>query len=237
MEMFGIQNMTKISGFYTNICSHINDWLNEHKLSEFEKVFVTKDKRPVIGLHSTTTRSLELILEEGFNVRHPEAKISGYVGSSPGKNKDFVGDDWSEAKFASPYGDKQGKRNSNHYISYTIGIARNIQPVFLFFDKHGINLNKLLELYPEGYVEFPMIISAFKDTSDKKIKVNPYGWIECWDPDEQCILLGVIYVKFTFDQIVDMYTDKYYDVFVIKNEMDYRIEWFDEFRQDYVVVR
>lgn len=224
--MFGrIQDTSKLDKFYIDICSHIDLWLTEHTLSEYDKLFITKNKHPIIGLHSTTPRSLESILENGFNTKHSEAVIFGEMPN------------WSEVKFASPYvkGDKiHGSRYHNQYISYTNGIQRNIRPIFEFFGAHGINLNKLAEKYPNRLVEFPIIIAAFKNTSDKKINVG--DWIECWDPNEQVIILGIINVQLTFDEIVDMYLSKKYDVYVLKNNLNYEIVWSDNIKQNYKIV-
>ncbi len=225
--MFGIiKDTSKLDKFYVNICLDIDKWLSEHTLSEFEQLFVTENKHPIIGLHSTIPKSLELILEGGFNMRHPEENIAGEMLNS------------CEVRFSSPYlnGDKiNGRRYHNQYISYTNGILRNLKPIFDFFDDYGINFDKLSEKYPDNFVDFPIIISAFKNTSNKRIKVS--NLIECWDPNEQCIILGVIYVKFTFDEIADMYSDKKYNIYVVKHNIKYEIEWFNDFKQNYVIVK
>ena len=251
--MFGrssYQDTDKIDRLYVKICTDIDEWLSEHTLSEYEKVFVTKNKHPIIGLHSTTSKALDSILEIGFNNKHPDAVILGKTGSYE--------INWPEAMFASPYikydkiNDRSG-RNPNHYISYTNGFHRNIIPIFNFFDRHGFNYNKLKETYSidDNLIEFPMIISAFKNTSAKNAssknasskntakKIIIDIWIESYDPNNQVIMLGVIWIKYTFDELQHMYSHYKDNVFdkILLNDITYKIEWFNNIKQEYVIVK
>jgi hypothetical protein len=229
--MFGkSQNTKKLDNFYINICRDINEWLIDHKLSEYENVFIMKNKQPIIGLHSTTLESYTEIIDNGFNNRHEKAKILGETLN------------WPEALFASPFlknGNIIGKRDPNNYITFTNGFNRIIKhKIFSFFDKWGINIPKLKNEYPDEIISFPMIISAFKNDSDKEIKFNG-NWIECYDPNKQCIILGVIYINFTFDEIIEIY-HKYingtFDIYVLNNEINYEINWDPNIKQEYVTI-
>ena len=233
MFKFSGQNTQKLDNFYINICYDIDNWLKTHTLFEYEKLIVTESNHPIIGLHSTTNSNLQDILENGFNNKSENAII---MGEMP---------DWPEAMFASPYlnGDKikntrNFKRSTNNYISFTNGINREIKrKTFKIFDKYGINMEKLLKKYPENYISFPMIIAAFKDESNKKIQIG--SWISVYDPKKQVIILGIINVKFTFDEIIDKYElnkTNNFDVFTWDNEINYEITWFDNFVQNYVIV-
>lgn len=227
--MFGrIQNTKKIDNFYENICIDIDSWLDEHKLFEYQDLLVTPSKHPVIGIHSTTYKSLDDILEYGFD---SEKGIQyGEIDNRP------------LALFSPPYfeGDKvkiSGKRRHD-YIVYTNGFNRVIKDkLFKKFNKHGISMEELKKNYPSGFLGFPIIISAFQKVSDNDFHID--RWISSWNPKKHCIILGIIHVYFTFEEIIEKYNlfkiDKL-DTIVLDHDLKYEIEWFDGFIKNYIVV-
>uniref|UniRef100_A0A6C0AEU8 Uncharacterized protein n=1 Tax=viral metagenome TaxID=1070528 RepID=A0A6C0AEU8_9ZZZZ len=234
--MFGLQSTKNLDKFYVNICNDIDSWLKDHTFYEYKELAITESKHPIIGLHSTTPKSLEKILENGFNSTDKEAIVYGDERNTPVNN---------QANFASPYlqGDKvkiRGlKRSHDQYISYTNGFTRVIKHnIFEWLDKNGINLIKLKKKYPEEVIEFPIIIAAFHNCNDKKIKIGP--WINTSNAKKHVIILGIIYVKFTFEQIIEkyeMYKNNKFDIYTVNHEINYEIEWFNEFVRSYVTIK
>lgn len=92
--------------------------------------------------------------------------------------------------------------------------------------------------YPSGSIGFPIIISAFQKVSNNDFKVNQ--WISTWNPKKHCIILGVIHVKFSFEQIIEKYylfkRDKL-DQIVLDHDLEYEIEWLDGFIRNYIIVK
>jgi hypothetical protein len=231
--MFRSDPRKKLDDFYVSLCLEIDKFLSTHTLSEYEKLIVTEKKHPIIGLHGTTKEALISIFNNGFNPRHPGAVIYGEVEDHP------------TAMFASPYilGDRIYKtsqyfRNPNHHISFRIGYVRNIERiVFRFFDKYGVDIDRLKREYPElfyhDYITFPIIISAFKK-SEGRIEVDDF-WISTWNPDNHVIILGVVHVKFTIDDIVDRYK-KHDDYLNFDKVIDYEIVWEKNIKQEYFII-
>ena len=232
--MIRLQNTKNLDNFYVQVCRTIDQYLFTHNLLEINNLCVTKSKHPIIGLHSTTESSLHSILDVGFNTE---------LGDLTEIN------DRPEALFASPYinweqieNTRLNRRYTSDYISFSNGFNRVIKyGIFNFFDKYGVNIEKLKDqsngMY-ENDVKIPMIIAAFSNSSDKRITFDN-SWINSFDAKKQVKILGVLYVYFTHEQVIDLYhsyKSRNYDPFVYEFPLNFSITWVDDYQQNYTII-
>lgn len=206
------QDITNLEIFYDRICYHITNWIKirDNKIKNTLNLAFDDSNNLIVGLHGTTTECANSILKNGFDNRDPKAVILGET------------ENWPIAMFSNPFVINGEKRCPNEWISFTMGVHRTIiRDIFVKIDKYGKDfINKE---YSNG-ISFPIIIAIFK----KSEKIILDKWIQSWNPNDDVIIIGIITVSFSIDEILNRYSlhkKNKLDCFTYKNKINYSIEW------------